>query len=48
MDDRQAPLFWNLDIGQGVVVFDQISHLPEAFEAFEAASHIDCLREDTL
>lgn len=38
-------MFWNLDIGEGVVVFDQISHLPDAFVV---AQHIDCLREDML
>lgn len=38
-------MFWNLDIGQGVVVYDEISHLPDAFDA---ALHIDCLREDML
>ncbi|NHZ99208.1 hypothetical protein [Massilia sp. CCM 8734] len=38
-------MFWNLDIGKGVVVYDQISHLPDAFDV---AVHIDCLREDML
>ncbi|NHZ37565.1 hypothetical protein [Massilia rubra] len=38
-------MFWHLDIGQGVVVYDQISHLPDAFEV---ARHIGCLREDML
>lgn len=38
-------MFWHLDIGQGVLVHDQISHLPDAFDV---AQHIDCLREDML
>ena len=45
MDHPKPVVFWNLDIGEGVVVFDDISHLPDAFEA---ARHIDCLREDML
>lgn len=38
-------MFWNIDIGQGVVVFDDISFLPEAFDA---AQHADYLKEDLL
>ncbi|NHZ92009.1 hypothetical protein F2P45_23815 [Massilia sp. CCM 8733] len=38
-------MFWNLDIGKGVVVYDQISHLPDAFDV---AVHVGCLREDML
>ncbi|MDQ1816499.1 hypothetical protein RBA41_24685 [Massilia sp. CCM 9210] len=38
-------MFWNIDIGQGVVVFDDISFLPEMFDA---AQHVDYLKEDLL
>ncbi|MCY0911408.1 hypothetical protein [Massilia antarctica] len=38
-------MFWNIDIGQGVVVFDDISFLPDAFDA---AQHADYLKEDLL
>ena len=38
-------MFWNIDIGQGVVVFDDISFLPEAFDT---AQHADYLKEDLL
>lgn len=38
-------MFWNMDIGQGMVVFDDISFLPEAFDA---AHHVDYLKEDLL
>ncbi|ATQ75649.1 hypothetical protein CR152_14780 [Massilia violaceinigra] len=38
-------MFWNIDIGQGVVVFDDISFLPEVFDA---AQHVDYLKEDLL
>ncbi|MDQ1925018.1 hypothetical protein [Massilia pseudoviolaceinigra] len=34
-----------MDIGQGMVVFDDISLLPEAFDA---AHHVDYLKEDLL
>lgn len=38
-------MFWNLEIEQGVVVFDNISFLPEAFDA---GQHVDYLKEDML
>ncbi|NHZ80726.1 hypothetical protein F2P44_15800 [Massilia sp. CCM 8695] len=38
-------MFWSTDIGQGVVVFDDISFLPDAFDA---AHHADYLKEDLL
>lgn len=38
-------MFWNLDIGNGSVDYDDISFLPEDFNA---RVHVDFLKEDML
>lgn len=38
-------MFWCIDIGKGIVEFDQISDLPEEFKVGE---HVEFLREDML
>ncbi|WBS02559.1 hypothetical protein OU994_30705 [Pseudoduganella sp. SL102] len=38
-------MFWGINIGQGIVEYDDISHLPDAFKAKD---HVDFLKEDML
>lgn len=38
-------MFWDVDIKNGMVDYDDISHLPDRFIAVD---HVDCLKEDML